>query len=145
MKETAKIIEFDAEGRAIVEFDTTGQACPGCASGQLCAQNGEKKRMALEVIPGVALGSRVYVDIGRRSLLRWPVLAYVMIGAFVGGALIGEVFCNLLTAKQPGVLSIMLGLIATAGCIIALNIDEHRRSKEGFTPRIVGVLWRAAR
>ena len=145
MKEVGQIIEFDAEGRAIVEFERKSQNCSGCASCQICVQNGQKKRLVLEVIPGVALGSRVYVDIGRRSLLRWPVLAYVMIGTFIGGALAGEILFSVFRARQPGMLSIMLGLVATAACIIALNVDEHRRSKEGFTPRIVGVMWRAAR
>ena len=135
MKEIGKIIAFDEEGKAVVEFDTTAKQCPGCTSSHLCTQSGEKKRIVLEVIPGVALGSMVYVETGRRSLLRLPALAYVMVGAFLAGALVGEAIFNLLKAHQPGVLSIMAGLIVTAGCIVFLSIDEHRRrAKDGFEP-----------
>jgi len=142
MKEIGKIIDFDEEGKAIVEFEATARQCPGCASGHMCTRSGEKKRMVLEVIPGVAKGSMVYVETGRRSLLRLPTLAYVMVGAFLAGALLGEALFNLFKARQPGVLSIMAGLIVTAVCIVALSIDEHRRAKAGFDPYIVGVVWK---
>jgi len=142
MKEIGKIIDFDEEGKAIVELDAKAKQCPGCASGHLCMQNGEKKRMVLEVIPGVARGSMVYVEAGRRSLLRLPALAYVMLGTFLGGVLLGEAVFSLFNARQPGILSIMAGLIVTAVCIVALSIDDHRRAKAGFEPYIAGVVWK---
>jgi len=145
MKEVGKIIEFDSEGRAVVEFEAREHACAGCASRQLCTQSGDKRRMVIEVIPGVAPGSRVYVEVGRPSLLQLPILAYVMLGSFLGGVALGELLFHLVKARQPGVLSLMLGLMATAVCIVALNVDEHRRSKNGFSPYIVGVMWRSAK
>ena len=144
MKEIGKIIEFTSEGKAVVEFETKVGACKGCACAGVCSPFEEKKRMTMEVIPGVALGSRVHVDIGRPSLLRWPTLAYVMIATFLAGALLGQLIGAIAGSKDSGLISIMAGLILTALCIVALNIDEHRRGKETFVPHIIGVMWRAS-
>ncbi|HUS59549.1 MAG TPA: SoxR reducing system RseC family protein [Planctomycetota bacterium] len=159
MKEIGRIIEFTSEGKAVVEFETKRSSCNGCACGSICKSvnvqdagqqdasgraSGEKKRMVMEVIPGVALGSRVYVEIGRPSLLRLPTLVYVMVAAFLAGALLGQIIAGIARSSQAGMLSIMAGLIVTAVCIVALNIDEHRRSKETFTPYIIGIIWRAS-
>jgi len=144
MQEIGTIVDFTDEGKAIVEFEARPAACAGCAAGGMCrAADGFKRRMELEVIPGVAEQSRVYVDVGPRTLLKFPMLAYVMIAAFLAGAIAAQIIAWIFGVKDAGtILSLLLGLLATAAAIIVINIKETKRSKEEFTPHIVGIVWR---
>ena len=143
MKEMGKIKDFVGDGKAVVELDGKDARCTGCPSGALCAETGEKRQMILDVIPGVARGTQVYVEVGYPSLLKMPSLAYVMVAAFMAGAILGQiVFKAIFNVSQPDVLSILAGLVATAGSIVTLHFFETRRDKQGFIPRIAGVVWK---
>ena len=139
MKEVATIVDFTERGKAVVELEAKG-GCDLCPSGGVCAESGGKRQMTLDVIPGIARGTQVIVEVGRRSLLKMPALAYLMIAAFVAGTILGQIiFKAILGVSESGIISILAGLIATSGSIAALSIIEGRRNKQEFEPRIIGI------
>jgi len=143
MKEIGTITDFADDGRAVVELDGKDARCAGCPSGAFCAQTGEKRQMILDVIPGIARGTQVYVEVGYPTLLKMPSLAYVMTAAFIAGAILGQiVFKAVLRVPQPDVLSILAGLLVAACSILTLHLRESRRNKQSFVPRIIGVVWK---
>ena len=146
MKEVATIVDFTERGKAVVEFEAKG-ACDLCPSGGVCAESGGGNRqMTLDVIPGIARGTQVIVEVGRRSLLKMPALAYLMIAAFVAGTILGQIiFKAILDVSESGIISILAGLIATSGSIAALSIIEGRRNKQEFEPRIIGIALKEKR
>lgn len=141
MKEVGTIVDFSEKEKALVELEGKG-GCDACQSGGMCAKSGEGvRRMTLDVIPGIARGTHVIVEVGRRSLLKMPTLAYLMIAAFVAGTILGQViFKAILGVSKSDVISILAGLIATAGSIAALSVIEGRRNKQVFEPRIIGIV-----
>ena len=140
MKEVGTIVDFSEKGKAVVELEGKG-GCDLCPSGGVCTETGGKRQMTLDVIPGIAPGTQVLVEVGRRSLLKMPTLAYVMIAAFVAGTILGQIiFKAILGVSEPDVISILAGLIATAASIAALCVVESRRNKQEFEPRIIGIV-----
>jgi len=143
MKEVATIVDFTETGKAVVELEGTAGGCDACPSDGICAQTGGKRRMTLDVIPGIARGTQVLVEVGYRSLLKMPALAYVMIAAFVAGTILGQIiFKAILGVSDSDVVSILAGLIAAAGGIVALSVIENRRKNEQFEPRIIGIVFK---
>jgi len=149
------IVDFAADGKAVVEFEKelpaavlggsnlpagNEQNAPAEARGDA---HGSVRRLALEVIPGVAKGTQVYVEVKGGSLLQMPMLAYVMAGAFAAGMLAGLAVLGLIMGFSKAVLpSLMLGLLCAAGAIVAINVREARMAREEFRPRIVGAVWK---
>gem|GEM_PF-6822693 len=83
------------------------------------------------------------MEVAYPSLLRMPSLAYVMVVAFIGGAILGQIiFKAIFSVSQPDVLSILAGLVVAGGSIVTLHFLESRRDKYGFAPRIIGVVWK---
>jgi positive regulator of sigma E activity len=139
MKETGTIIDFTDDGKAVVELQNDAGACSSCPSASVCKQ-GEENRLTLDCIPGVAVGTEVYVEVGHRSLLKMPTLAYLMLASFLFGAALGQIVLKLiLSLSQADMGSILLGLVATAATIVGISMYENKREEEELIPRIVGV------
>jgi len=143
MREEGRIVEFTSEGKAVVEFESRGKPCAACAAFSLCAAEGETaRRMVLDVIPGVAQGALVYVDVGPRSLLKMPALAYVVLGSFLAGLAGSAGAMRLFEVRAAQAVNVIAGLAVAAAVVAALAIHEQRRRKDASGPHIVGVAWR---
>jgi len=141
MKKIGTIVDFAPDGKAVVEFEE--EIAPGGAGS---GEEAGARQMALEVIPGIAKGTQVYVEVAEGSLLRMPALAWVMLGAFAAGAAVSLLALAVMASAAKAVLpSVLAGLVCAGGAIVVINAKERRRARGEFRPRIIGVVWPGGR